>query len=65
MFLYIFILKVSSYLYKICVLGWLGFISRVLYYIFCWIFGEGDLVCLVFGIIYFIRIDGKYGFCFG
>lgn len=59
------ILKVSSYLYKTCAPGWLGFISHVLYYTLCWTLGEGDSACSVLGITYSIRIDGKHGLCLG
>lgn len=59
------ILKVSSYLYKTCAPGWLGFISRVLYNTLCWTLGEGDSACSVLGITYSIRIDGKHGLCLG
>lgn len=59
------ILKVGSYLYKTCAPGWLGFISRVLYYTLCWTLGEGDSACSVLGIAYSIRIDGKHGLCLG
>lgn len=59
------VLKVSSYLYKTCAPGWLGFISRVLYNTLCWTLGEGDSACSVLGITYSIRIDGKHGLCLG